>query len=301
MGLKCLRDYHARYHPFDQAVPVWLEQRVRMSIPDGQGARLDFTGIVDRLDSLEGGRYEIHDYKTGMTLPGQEKIREDRQLSLYQNAVHESFADAEDVELVWHYLVFDRELRLRRKREEVEKVAFEAAMLAREIETAKDFPPRESELCVWCELQEHCPKRKHLYLAVQPDKRELGTERGVELADEYREWVMKKREAEQHLEELREEVLGFCDYYRADNLKGSSCILRVAHQSSLKVPRPGNPARGELERLLLEEGVWDRVSVLNARKLGSTLKSGELEAKLDDRVQALVQWEEGASLRVVDD
>jgi putative RecB family exonuclease len=301
MGLKCLRDYYHRYHPFTGVVPVWLEQRVRMSIPDACGNSVDFMGIIDRLDSLEGGRYEIHDYKTAMSLPTQEKIEADRQLTLYQKAVQEAFADAEGVELVWHYLVFDREVRLRRQPQEVEKVSREAAMLAREIEAAEDFPARESNLCAWCELQEHCSKRKHIYMAAQPGVSQLGTERGVQLADEYREWTMKKREAEQHLKELRAESLDFCAYYGAENLKGSACTLKVARQKALKIPEAGSAAREDLERLLREEAAWDRVSLLNPRMLGAALERGEFDERLSERLKPLVRWEQSATLRILED
>lgn len=114
------------------------------------------------MDSLDGGRYEIHDYKTSKTLPTREELERDRQLSLYQMAVEEAFADAREVELVWHYLAFGRELRLRRGRAELERVAASAVATVRAIQGADDFPARESALCAWCDVQEHCPKRKHL-------------------------------------------------------------------------------------------------------------------------------------------
>jgi len=127
-----------------------------------QGERIDFTGVLDRLDSLDGGRYEIHDYKTSKTLPTREELERDRQLSLYQLAVEEAFTDAREVELVWHYLAFGRELRLRRGRAELDKVAASAVSTVQAIQGADDFPARESALCAWCDVQEHCPKRKHL-------------------------------------------------------------------------------------------------------------------------------------------
>ncbi len=38
----------------------------------------------------------------------------DRQLALYQLGVQDMFDDASEVDLVWHYLVFDWEIRSQR-------------------------------------------------------------------------------------------------------------------------------------------------------------------------------------------
>jgi len=178
-GLRCVRDYHRRYFPFQAGMPVWLERKVSIPLRDPAGESIDFTGILDRLDSLEKGHYEVHDYKTSTVLPTLRELESDRQLSLYQLAVEEAFADAHEVELVWHYLAFDRELRLRRERGDLESIAAATAATVREIEKATDFPPRESALCAWCELQEYCPKRKHLFVVASLREREPGTARGT--------------------------------------------------------------------------------------------------------------------------
>ncbi|OFW58488.1 MAG: hypothetical protein A2W01_06440 [Candidatus Solincola sediminis] len=298
MGLKCLLDYHQHYYPFNQAVPIWLEQRVEIPLLNAEGRQFNFIGIIDRLDSPEDGRYEIHDYKTSMALPSEEKLKADRQLTLYQLAVERSFPDARGVELVWHYLVFDRERRLRRDSDAVEKVAMDAAALACEIESARDFPEKESELCEWCELQEHCCKRKHLYMVAQPAKRELGTEHGTELANRYQEWMDSKREADEHLKDLRKEILDYSAYYEADNLQGNSCVLKISHDRLPKIPRKGDAAREELERLLHERGAWEEVSVLNPRKLRSALSDKEMNDDLCEGVRSLIDWEDSATLRI---
>lgn len=299
-GLRCIRDYYLRYHPFGGGVPVWLEKRVNIPIQDQEGRVISFAGVLDRLDSLEGGRYEIHDYKTSGTLPTQQDLERDRQLSLYQLAVEDAFPDAREVNLVWHYLVFDRELRMRRERPDLERVAAEAALLAQGIKAAVDYPPRESALCEWCEVQEYCPKRKHLFMVAKLPARELGTDRGIQLVDQYADWTERKQEAEEKLKELREEILDFADYQGVDNLQGSSRILRIARGRLLKIPAPGSVERGELEKLLREVGAWDKVSVLNARKLGTTLGRADLDRVLRGRLEPLVEWEDSPTLRLHD-
>ncbi|MBC7230971.1 MAG: PD-(D/E)XK nuclease family protein [Actinobacteria bacterium] len=300
-GLRCLRDYYRRYHPFRAGVAVWLERKVNIPIRDREGATISFTGVLDRLDSLEGGRYEIHDYKTSGTLPIAREIEEDRQLSLYQLAVEEAFPDAVEVELVWHYLVFDRELRLRRERADLERIAAEAAELVRRIEAEEEFPPRESVLCDWCEFQEHCPKRKHIFMVAEMPARELGTDHGVQLVDEFAFWAERKREAEGKLAALRGEILEFATFHGADNLRGSSGVLKITRSRQPKLPPAGSAARDEIEGLLREWGAWEEASAINPRRLGSLLGSGKLGPDRASRLEAMLSWEEAATLRFVQD
>jgi putative RecB family exonuclease len=299
-GLRCIRNYYGRYIPFHEGVPIWLEQKVNIPVQDRAGETIGFTGILDRLDSLGGGRYEIHDYKTSSILPTQLDLEKDRQLSLYQLAVEAAFPDAREIDLVWHYLVFDHELRLRRERPDLESVAEQAAGLVRKIEATVEFPPRESRLCEWCEVQEYCPKRKHLFMVARLAARELGTDHVIQLVDQYAHWVERKRECEEHLKDLREEILDLAAYQMADNLQGSSRILKISRCKLPKLPPSGCAERKELEELLHEGGVWRDVSALNARKLGSTLSKATLDKDLGDRIEAFINWEEAPTLRLKD-
>jgi putative RecB family exonuclease len=297
-GLRCIGDYYRRYHPFDVGVPVWLEKKVNIPIRDEDGGSISFTGILDRLDSFEDGRYEIHDYKTSNALPSQQELERDRQLSLYQLAVEAAYPDAQELELVWHYLVFDRELRLHREREDLEGVAAYAARMARNIEESEDFPARESILCDWCEYQEHCPKRKHSFMVTRLPARELGTDRGIQLVDKYAEWWERKKEAETHIKELREEALEFSDYHGVDNLQGSSRMLKITRSRQLKVPSSKSSERQELENILKEEGAWEDVSALNASRLSDAIEEGKLDESTQERLKEFIGREDVSTLRL---
>jgi putative RecB family exonuclease len=297
-GLRCVQEYYARYYPFSGAVPIWLEKMVRIPLQDADGRQIDFTGVLDRLDGLEEGRYEIHDYKTSQSLPDRESLEKDRQLSLYQLAVEKAFPDAREVELVWHYLVFGRELRLKRERHELEEVAAAAVEVVRRIESSRDFPPRESELCEWCEMQEHCPRRKHLFMTASMPVRELGMDRGIQLVDQYVEWQAKKKEAEERIEQLRGELLEFADFHGVDNIRGSFKVLSIRREMRPKLPPPGSAEREAVEEALKREGVWEEVSVLSAHKLASLLSGGSLEEDTRSRLQEALSFEESPSMRL---
>src|SRR3989344_4045712 len=154
MGEKFITDYYNRYKPFDSDRTIALEQRITIEI---QGNKIQ--GFIDRL-SFSDGRYEIHDYKTTASLPEQAKLDMDRQLALYAIAVRNMFRDAKKIDLVWHFLAFDKEMRSERTDEQLQELENEVLESIQAIELACDtekFPAKESVLCDWCEFRPICP------------------------------------------------------------------------------------------------------------------------------------------------
>ncbi|MGQ9758697.1 MAG: RecB family exonuclease [Actinomycetota bacterium] len=97
-GERGIRDYYRRYAPFDQGRTVWIEQRIKVDLDEA--GRYSIIAFVDRLVDLGNGVYEVHDYKTSSSLPEQDKLDTDRQLALYQLAVHDCFPDVREVQLL---------------------------------------------------------------------------------------------------------------------------------------------------------------------------------------------------------
>lgn len=295
-GLKCLRAYYRRYHPFDSGKPVWLERKV--VVPIGiSGRQARFVGVVDRLDSLGGGRYEIHDYKTGARFPTLEDLERDRQLTLYQLAVENSLPGVKEVVLVWHYMLFDEEVRLKRSSEDVRRVVKEATELVMEIENRKDFPPKEGDYCDWCEVQEFCPKRKHLHLVSAVTAPELGYDRGAWLVDEYARWKEARDEAERHLKRLREEILEFSSFHQVDNIYGTGHLLRISRSERWRLPSSGSSERERLVEYLKSSGLWERASDISESRVQGLLEELE-ETEEGRRLRSFLAREESTALRI---
>ena len=157
-GEHCLENYYRRHYPFNDGETVAIEEPVHLTL-DAEG-RYTVRGIVDRVVRREGGRYEIHDYKTGGYLPPQKRIDSDRQLALYQIAIEQTRDDVREVELVWHYLVHNRTLRSRRSAEAIQNLKGETIQLIGQIEAETEFAPRPGPLCRWCEYNSICPAAK---------------------------------------------------------------------------------------------------------------------------------------------
>lgn len=149
-----IKRYYSKHYPFDRAENIATELEVKFSI-DGEG-RFFMKGYIDRLDKREDGAYEIHDYKCSSFLPSPFRLMGDRQLPLYQIAVQSLFPDAERVELVWHYLLFDRSFRTVKNRAQLELVKRRSIKTIEAILAADDFPPVRSKLCDWCEFASAC-------------------------------------------------------------------------------------------------------------------------------------------------
>jgi len=154
-GARCLENYYRSHYPFDADETVGLEQAVQLVL-DEQG-KYRMRGIIDRLVRTAPGRYEVHDYKTSGSLPPRRRLEQDRQLPLYQIAVQQAFPDAREVELVWHYLAFNRTLRQQRTEEQLCTLRSETIELIDRVTTATDFPERPGPLCRWCDYRELCP------------------------------------------------------------------------------------------------------------------------------------------------
>lgn len=162
IGKKFIEDYYKRYYPFNQGKVLGIERWVIINLDDKGEYKL--RGIIDRLNQTKDGTYEIHDYKTSKSFPEQSKMDEDRQLALYQIGVQSMWNDVGNVELVWHYVAFDKEIRSKRREEELAELKKDTIEQIKKIEATREFLPNKSTLCGWCYYKNICPLHKHEYM-----------------------------------------------------------------------------------------------------------------------------------------
>ncbi len=153
MGIKHISDYYSRYNPFNHSRTIGLEMPVKFEL-DGDG-KFRIKGFIDRL-SLAGNILEIHDYKTGGRMPAIEQLERDRQLYLYAMAAKKMFPFAEQTNLVWHFLAFDKTIEIKADEKRLELLKNDTIKLIEKINSEKEFPATESKLCAWCEFQNIC-------------------------------------------------------------------------------------------------------------------------------------------------
>ncbi|MEO2054939.1 MAG: PD-(D/E)XK nuclease family protein [Nitrospira sp.] len=283
LGEKCIIDYYQRYHPFDQSRTLGIEHPVKFSLDDA--GQYMIQGFIDRLSQPKDGVIWIHDYKTKGFFPTQKELDEDRQLAFYQLAIKELWPETKKVELIWHYLIFDKEIRSRRSPEELEELRQETIALIQEIEGAALYPPRQSGLCNWCEFQKICPLFRHQYETESLPENEYMGEEGVRLAGRLITLQSEEASVKGEIAKVKE-ALG--DYARR---KGVEAVFTKDHKVRIKVYEnikfPGwkDPGRPALDKLIKASGKWEEVSSLDVFALSKAVQSGKWDLEILEKVK----------------
>lgn len=305
VGQRCLQDYYRRYHPFNQSRTLGLEERIVIDLDMHGDYKLQ--GYIDRLSQAGDGHYEIHDYKTSNSLPMQGHFDLDRQLALYQIGVERRFGDARHVDLVWHYLQYDRELRSRREPEALDQLRYDTigAIQSIEAQTEKgDFPTRESVLCDWCEFYSVCPAKKHLSQIQELSPEQYREDDGVKLVEEYVRIRDEKRDAVKQadaaLERLEEAIIAYAQRDELEVIAGVENKLKVKLRHGLKVPAiADDPIKVQaLKEKLKAMGVWEDVSQLNRFALDRLLDGDDLTVDQKQLLQSEMIPDIGARITV---
>jgi putative RecB family exonuclease len=301
LGSDCITKFYNRYQPFNQANTLGTELGFTLTLDEDNDYKL--TGFIDRIDQRLDGTYEIHDYKTSGFLPEQLSLDEDRQLALYQIAIKEKFNDADNVELIWHYLAFDKEFKSARSDDQLDELRTQIIELIQKIEATSEFAPKESALCEWCEFQDLCPKRKHYFKVDTLQTDEFLNETGVSLVNRYVLLEAKKSEVNEYLERVETEITkvkkALVEYGKKDGMdviKGSNKKARIKTDIKLSFPLKKDPMRPHLDQLIRESGKWDEVSDLNPWLLARVIKGGKWSNELIGDVKSFAKEEQSISV-----
>lgn len=202
-------------------------------------------GVIDRLDKIKDGVYEIHDYKTG-EISSREKLDTDKQLALYEMIIRKELPDVKEVQLVWHFLAYDMEMSSYRTAEQLSDLRKETIALIDTIETDKEFKHRESELCDWCDYWQYCPAKKHLVKVAALPTEEYLSDDGVTLVNKYTEVWNKWKNIEREKDEIRANLIAYSKKEGVEIIKGSDHIVKVTFRERLKFPNADDPQRKRL-------------------------------------------------------
>lgn len=288
MGERQLTDYYNHHKPFDQGRVIGLETQDFLSL-DGEG-KYKFHIRIDRLMDMGEGIYEVHDYKTGSSLPKQDELDQDRQLAMYSLWVRKNFKDFNKVRLVWHFLAFDKEMDSCRTKEQLDELKKEVLAQIRKIEAAEEFPANVSWLCDWCLYRPICPMWSHGAELEQKQENEYLNDPGLKLVDEFvrikGELDEHRREADEKLEKLKEALIAFCQRERVQVVFGSENKISVKEYESIKLPIKGTAEREELIQILDRIGRLEEVSDLNVYVLAKILDNEDWKQEELDKLSS---------------
>lgn len=300
LGEKCIVDYYHRYHPFDQGRTLGLEETIYFPLEEEKGYWI--RGVIDRLALVDHSILEIHDYKTSGKLPTQVEIQKDRQLAFYQMGVDGKWKDIKEIRLIWHYLVFDVEIQSQRTPEELQQLRQETLELIKTIESDREFLPKESPLCDWCDYQGLCPKRRHLIKTEDLPPNEYLSEEGVNLVNRYVELKEKKSmligEIDAELAKLEEALFAYGQRESVEAIYGSDHVAKIKVEMKEKYPLKGDPNRKALDELIKSAGKWMEVSDLNPWMLARILERGGWPPSLAKKVKEFSTVEKSRTIVV---
>ncbi len=166
-GKGLLKNFYKKNQPWNFSV-VDTESKFEVLLPAEDGKTHVLAGIIDRIDKLADGEYEIIDYKTNRKLPSQAAVDANTQMSIYHMALTKRWPniDPSKIKLSLYFLKHGEKLSSFRPEDSLKVVAESVLATIREIEkrTADNkFPPITSPLCDYCAYKPMCPAWKHLY------------------------------------------------------------------------------------------------------------------------------------------
>jgi putative RecB family exonuclease len=264
-----LAEYH-RENASSFRIPAALEFRFTVEV---EGVQL--SGIIDRMDRIPGGGYEIIDYKTSRRLPPKAVVDRDLQLSLYWLAAREIWG-IQPERLTLYFLLPGQRMTTFRTPADADELRRRIATVAERV-AAGMFEPRQNPLCDWCDFQRLCPLYKHKYEKEGGDP----APRMTEMVDE---WIALKREdweRYRRLEDLKALINAFCEehgYRRLFGSDGSAVDRRPQHVTA--------PDPDRIRKILEPLGLWDRVMTVDTKKLSELIESRSLPPTVEDALLA---------------
>ena len=266
-GRQILAQYHKdNAHEF--RIPAALEHRFSIEV---EGVQIN--GVIDRMDRMPGGGYEIIDYKTNRRLPPMSRIDADLQLSIYWLAAREIWG-IEPEKLTLYYLLPGQRMTTTRSAQQADELKRRIAVVAERIAAGK-FEPRENPLCNWCDYQVLCPVFRHKYEKEQGDP----APRMTEVADEWVDVKRQVRAAYRRLDELNGLINAFCEehnYRKLYTTDGSMIERRPQHVTA--------PDERRLREILEPLGLWEQVLSVDPQKVSALVESRKLPPDVEDAV-----------------
>ncbi len=290
LGARALENYYNRYVPFDQDRTIATEKPITFSL-DADG-KYRIRGFIDRLARGKDGAFEIHDYKTSSHLPTQEDADGDRQLALYQIGVQRCWPQVRQVRLVWHYLAFDTELVSTRSDAAMRSLIQDTSRLIDEIESAKDFPARESFLCNWCDYPDRCPHKAHEQKVAGLPVNEYLAEPGVALVNKFAALKSQSDLIGAEMEKVKEAIIEYARRNGTTRIQGSNRHASIRFSKKLGFPRKNEAFREDLEQIIVGAGKWDEVSQLDVYALARACENRSWGRELIERVMKYGRMEE---------
>ncbi|MBC7128920.1 MAG: PD-(D/E)XK nuclease family protein [Thermoplasmatales archaeon] len=270
MGERYLIDYYNTYKPFDEGKIIALEKRIVFPINENYW----IAGVIDRVMELDG-KYEVHDYKTSIHLPTKQEMENDPQLAIYALSL-KYFYDIEDVELVWHFLAFNKEIRIRKSNyEDARKNLIDKINKIERAIKENEFPTSESSLCNYCEYQQICPIFRHKWYE---------DEDSYSLVNKYWEICSKISEMKEIQRQIRERLIEYAEKNGLERLYGSGKFVDIKKYKNISFKE-----QNKLKEILKECNLYENYSKIDLISLSNDYISRNLPEIIYEKIKLLAE------------
>lgn len=266
-GKMLIKNFYKKNQPWNfSVVDTESKFEVLLTAPDGKSHIL--AGIIDRIDKINDGEYEIIDYKTNRKLPAQSAVDANMQMSIYHMALIKKWPsiDPTKIKLSLYFLKHSEKLSSSRDASSISATTESVLKTIQEIEkraAENNFPPNPSPLCDFCPYKPICPVWKHLY-----KKEEVPTPDETQLQSALQEYFAIKA-SEDNNEKRIKELQGIVKAYMDAN-----GVERVfddrGYYISKKLQQRFKYDLDKVKKVLLEAGLndkWESLLEADEKKL----------------------------------
>jgi len=221
------------------------------------------TGIIDRIDKTDDGKFEIIDYKTNRKMPAASSLKDNLQLSVYLLGFLRrwpNMAKADNIDLSLYFLKHGEKLSTKRMPEDIEKTKSRVLKNIAEIEK-QYFPPIPSALCNYCHFRAMCPMWSHLYQEPTPEDAEV-----KKLVDEYFTLKNKADQTDEKLAAIKHQINTYLEKKGVERVFGNSGFIGRSSQ----IKQDYDPEK--IRKILEANGFWQQVLSLDKKKFEALLK-----------------------------
>ncbi len=266
-GVKILKNYYTQNSPLEFTI-VDLETRFEAPILDKNEAHI-ITGIIDRIDKLPDGTFEVIDYKTSKKMPGQKHIDNNLQLAVYHLGITHRWPSIleqkKPVKLSLYYLQHGEKLSTTRTPEYIEETKEKILLTIDQIKNsaaAQKFEPQPGPLCDWCQYQRYCPLFKHKF------KEKTATDEEIKkMVEEYFSLKDQSDKSAKRLAEIKTAINRYYDEQGIERVfSDSGQITRSEKKTFIYDGRA-------LKDILDPLGKWKEILTVDAAKLKGIIVS----------------------------
>ncbi len=278
-GREMVRAYYEK-HAADFRPAFDTEKRLAFEVEG-----VPFTGFVDRLDKLEGEKLRVVDYKTGGAFD-LERVKTDRQLTLYQLGVEQMYGMPVDRLALYHVNSQTLLEAPRHPEERIEALKATVRDVARGIREER-FEPDPGHYCKWCDFQPHCPAFADEYpenWQQEPAPPAPSHAEAAALADRYGELRARKSEIRSELKEIRSRLERFFEETGERSVSGDAWRVRASRSEGWRIEDEET-----LRELLEPAGLWEKVLEVSWRRKAELPEDDELPEEVREACRELAE------------